>query len=138
LLFLPASGAAPGHARCLVHDIHPFRKTTMNHVYPVRHPPVPAASQSGETTSTHDRFANGAVERRGNGAGAAQPDPQLPHEHDESSHSQASSAASHGDVGEQAYGDLMEGRQDTDKGPEMDRLYNEKVAPHRGPKDPRQ
>ena len=114
----------------------------MNHVYPVRHPPVPAASQRGETTSTHDRFSDAAIERRGSGQGASQPDqqpdPQLPHEHDESSHSQASAAASHGDVGGQAYGDLMEGRQDTDKGPEMDRVYNEKVAPHRGPKEPRQ
>ncbi len=104
-------------------------------------PSRPSTPQHGETTSTRDRFANAAVERRGGGSGvdgASQPDPQLPHEHDESSHSQASAAASHDRVGGQAYDDLVDGRQDTDKGPEMDRVYNEKVAPDRGPENPRQ
>ena len=110
----------------------------MNPAETTRRPMSPPAAPRGETTSTHDRFATAAVERRGNAAGASQPDPQLPHEHDESSHSQASAAASHGRVGGRAYDDLMEGREDTDKGPEMDRVYNEKVAPHRGPRRPRE
>ena len=97
-----------------------------------------SAAPRGETTSTHDRHATSSVERDGGGMGATQPDPQLPHEHDESSHSQASAAVSHGEVGKQALSDLQDGKQDTDKGPEMDRVYNEKVAPHRGPARPRE
>ena len=93
----------------------------MKHVYPVRHPPLPQDAAHGETTASRDSAR----------------EPALPHEHDESSHSQASAAASHDRIGGQAYDDLAEGRQDTDKGPEMDRVYNEKVAPHRGPENPR-
>ena len=108
----------------------------MNHADTSSRPSTP---QHGATTSTRDRFADAVVERRGSGSvgGASEPDPQLPHEQDESSHSQASAAASHDRVGGQAYGDLVAGQQDTDKGPEMDRVYNEKVAPDRGPENPR-
>jgi hypothetical protein len=110
----------------------------MNKIQPARPRQDSSAAPHGGTTSTHDRHSTSAVERGGEGKSATQPDPQLPHEHDESSHSQASAAASHGQVGGQAYGDVMEGKQDTDKGPEMDRVYNEKVAPHRGPARPRE
>jgi hypothetical protein len=93
----------------------------MKHVCPPRHPasldPVP----TGVTTASRD----GARE------------PALPHERDESSHSQASATPQQKDVGDKAYGNAVDGTADTDRGPLMDKVYNEKVAPHRGPARPR-
>ena len=63
--------------------------------------------------------------------------PTLPHEHDESSHDQASGTPQQKDVGRKALRDVTEGSADTDRGPVMDQVYNEKVAPDRGPKEPR-
>jgi hypothetical protein len=122
----------------LVRHIVDIREPAMNQVYPVRHPPASAASPRGETTAPQDGSASVAVERRGSGEGATPPDAKLPHEHDEASHSQASATASHGAVGGQAYRDAKSAQQDTDKGPEMDRVYNDRLAPDRGDKVPRQ
>jgi hypothetical protein len=63
--------------------------------------------------------------------------PPLPHEHDESSHSQASGTPQQKEVGRKAWRDASGGGADTDRGPVMDRVYNEKVAPDRGPERPR-
>ena len=63
------------------------------------------------------------------------PSPRLPHEHDESSDSQTSQPRA---VIQQAHKDLERGLVDTDRGPVMDKLYEEKVrpadgaTPHRG------
>lgn len=51
--------------------------------------------------------------------------PRLPHEHDQSSDSQARGEASGKKVGEQAHKDLQGGLVDTDKGPAMDRAYRQ-------------
>ena len=93
----------------------------MKHVDPVRHPPVPEAAVRGETTASRDQAA----------------EPLLPHEHDESSHSQAQATPQQQDMGRKAYGNAVDGTADTDRGPLMDKVYNEKVAPHRGPDQPR-
>jgi hypothetical protein len=93
----------------------------MKHVYPIRHPVSLDAPANGQTTSSRDRT----------------PEPALPHEHDESSHSQASATPQHEDVGSQAYRNATDGTTDTDRGPLMDQVYNDKVAPHRGPAEPR-
>ncbi|HEX7688627.1 MAG TPA: hypothetical protein VF453_13025 [Burkholderiaceae bacterium] len=61
----------------------------------------------------------------------------LPHEQDESSHSQASAAEGHRRVGGQAYADTMEGRQDTDRGPVMDEVYHRMASTGRGGEAPR-
>jgi hypothetical protein len=61
--------------------------------------------------------------------------PRLPHERDESSDSQSSEPDA---VMQQAKKDLERGLVDTDRGPVMDKLYEEKVrpadgaTPHRG------
>ncbi len=93
----------------------------MKHVYPVRHPPLPQDAAHGETTASRDSAR----------------EPALPHEHDESSHSQASATPQQGVVGRKAYGNATDGTRDTDRGPVMDQVYNDKVAPDRGPAKPR-
>jgi hypothetical protein len=56
------------------------------------------------------------------------PAPHLPHDEDESSHSQASGTPMHRPVGEKAYDDTVSDRVDTDKGPVMDEVYHRMVA----------
>ena len=92
----------------------------MKHVYPPRHPA--ALDAPGGSTSTS----------RGQGR-----EPPLPHEHDESSHSQGRATPRQDEVGRQAYGNATDGTTDTDRGPVMDQVYNDKVAPDRGPASPR-
>ncbi len=93
----------------------------MKQQYPVRHPPVPEAAVRGETTP----------------ASAGEPQPRLPHEHDESRHSQAQGTAQQAALGQRAYANATDGTTDTDKGAVMDQVYNDKVAPDRGATPPR-
>jgi hypothetical protein len=93
----------------------------MKHVYPIRHPASLDAAPKGPTPAS-----------RGEG-----PEPALPHEHDEASHGQAQATPQQKDVGRQAYRNATDGTADTDRGPVMDQVYNEKVAPDRGPDEPR-
>jgi hypothetical protein len=94
----------------------------MKHVYPPRHPAWLDGKPSGETSTS-----------RGNAS-----EPALPHEHDESSHGQAAVTPQQREIGRKAYGNAIDGSADTDRGPVLDKVYNEKVAPHRGPDEPRQ
>lgn len=55
--------------------------------------------------------------------------PKLPHERDQSSESQQTADDAPTEVGRQALADLKRGMEDTDRGPETDRLYNEKIKP---------
>jgi hypothetical protein len=87
--------------------------------------PVPDQRAAGETRSKHDQTRSGAIE------------PQLPHEADQSSHSQARGTEQQAAVGKQAYADETGPSQDTDKGPVLDAVYNDKVAPDRGATAPR-
>ena len=91
----------------------------MKHVYPPRHPASLDAAPRGETTASRDNAH----------------EPAMPHEHDESSHSQASATPQHQVQGRKAYDDATDGSQDTDRGPLMDEVYNDKVAP-RSPAEP--
>ncbi len=93
----------------------------MKHVYPVRHPASLDATPNGSTTASRDRA----------------PEPSLPHEQDESSAGQASATPQQKDVGRKAYDNATDGTADTDMGPVMDQVYNQKVAPQRGPDRPR-
>jgi hypothetical protein len=92
----------------------------------------------GETTTVHQQ--SDYPEARTAEQGAADPtvEPQLPHEIDESSHSQASASAQHHDVGKQAYADETGPSTDTDRGPVLDEVYNRTLAPDRGEDEPRQ
>jgi hypothetical protein len=93
----------------------------MKHVYPVRHPPMPPEPAPGETPVSREQ----------------PPEPALPHERDESSQGQARGTPQQEAVGREAYRNATDGTTDTDRGPVMDRVYNEKVAPDRGPAEPR-
>ena len=93
----------------------------MKHVYPPRHPASLDAVPAGSTTASRDNSR----------------EPSLPHERDESSHSQARASEQQKDMGDQAYRNATDGTADTDRGPVMDKVYNEKVVPHRGPGEPR-
>jgi hypothetical protein len=93
----------------------------MKHVYPPRHPAELDTPPNGATRTSRDRAR----------------EPALPHEQDESSRSQASAAPQHREVGRKAYDNAVDGSADTDRGPVMDQVYNEKVAPDRGPDEPR-
>ncbi|MDM0001453.1 hypothetical protein QTI24_22810 [Variovorax sp. J22P240] len=53
--------------------------------------------------------------------------PRLPHEHDQSSDSQQNQDGTAPRVGRQAFNDVERGVVDTDRGPEADRVYNDKV-----------
>jgi hypothetical protein len=91
----------------------------------------------GETRSTHDQsMAPDAVSTT---PGDARPrvEPQLPHEIDESSHSQERGSAQQVDVGNQALADTIGPSQDTDRGPVLDTVYNRTLAPDRGASGPR-
>ena len=93
----------------------------MKHVYPVRHPEALDAAGKGATTASRD----------------AAREPSLPHEQDESSRSQARATPQQKDVGRKAYDNATDGTADTDKGPVMDQVYNDRVAPGRGADEPR-
>lgn len=53
-----------------------------------------------------------------------QPKAQMPHERDESAHSQAADNPSARRMGEMAHDDVVEGQQDTSKAQEMDATYH--------------
>jgi hypothetical protein len=93
----------------------------MKHVYPVRHPASLDTAPNGETTASRDHAR----------------EPSLPHEHDESSSSQARATEQQKSVGKKAYGNATDGTADTDRGPVADQVYNEKLAPDRGSTAPR-
>ena len=93
--------------------------------------PVPQASpdRRGETTSTHNQSHRPDAEPTGPGSPPrAVAEPQLPHEIDESSHSQASGSATHVDVGVQAHADASGPACDTDRGPVLDEVYNRTLS----------
>jgi hypothetical protein len=96
------------------------------------------AGRTAETRVTHNQSVNTDAAPSGAGGVQPRPEPQLPHDIDESAHSQASATASHAGVGNQAYADAIGPSQDTDKGPVTDALYNGSVAPDRGDAPPRQ
>jgi hypothetical protein len=85
----------------------------------------PTAAPAGETTPA--RQDGRAPEEKL--ANQEETSPRLPHEHDESRHSQASASPRHGPVGRKAFEDATGPQADTDKGPVMDQVYNDAVAP---------
>ena len=56
-----------------------------------------------------------------------EPAPRLPHEHDQSSDSQQSQDGAAPRVGRQALDDIERGLVDTDRGPVIDQVYNDKI-----------
>ena len=105
---------------------------------------TPKASPSGdgrdrpnENRTTHDQSTT--TEATTSSSGAAEPsvEPQLPHDIDESAHSQARASASQESVGRKAYEDTVSPSRDTDRGPLADELYNDRIAPDRGSTPPR-
>lgn len=115
------------------------------HVKPVgkpAEPPVPSPSGNGrdranENRTTHNQSVNTDSTSSADGAAEPRVEPQLPHDIDESAHSQARGSERQVDVGEQAYKDTVGPAQDTDRGVVTDALYNQSVAPDRGRTKPR-
>jgi hypothetical protein len=89
----------------------------MKHVYPPRHPASLDTAAADATTGSRE--------------------PAMPHEQDESSRSQARATPQQEEVGRKAYRNATDGTADTDRGPVVDKVYNEKVAPDRGQAQPR-
>jgi hypothetical protein len=58
--------------------------------------------------------------------------PRQPHERDESADTQAPEASGL-DVGRRAHADVQQGQQDTDRGPVLDKVYNEQVRTDKTP-----
>ena len=84
----------------------------MKHAYPLRHPTALDGAPQGQTSTSRDRDR----------------EPSLPHEQDESSHSQASASPQQKDVGKKAFGNATDGTADTDRGDQMDQVYNDQLA----------
>ncbi len=84
------------------------------------------ATKSTEPTKKNDtpKDAEGGQTKVAQGGESA---PKLPHERDQSSESQQSPDGVPTEVGRQGLADIERGLQDTDRGPETDRLYNEKI-----------
>lgn len=101
-------------------------------------PSADGTARPNENRTVHNESINTEATPTGTAGARPRAEPQLPHDIDESSHSQASGTARHHDVGKQAYEDTLSPSQDTDKGPVIDAVYNDKVAPDRGADKPRQ
>jgi hypothetical protein len=118
---------------------NPFEQDpTMTTPSPSNTPSKPDSRRADENRTTHNQSVNTDATPSADGSAQPRPEPQLPHDIDESAHSQQSASASHAGVGNQAYADAVGPSQDTDKGPVTDALYNGKVAPDRGETPPRQ
>ena len=92
----------------------------------------------GETRSTHDQSLTTDALPSTDGSAQPKVEPQLPHEVDESAHSQERASAQQVGVGEKALADTIGPSQDTDRGPVLDSIYNNTLAPDRGEAGPRQ
>ncbi|MDM0027865.1 hypothetical protein [Variovorax saccharolyticus] len=85
------------------------------------------ASQKKEAAKTDGlKDAGGGDTKVAQGGESA---PRLPHEHDQSSDSQANQDGGAPRVGREAHADVERGLVDTDKGPVTDRVYNDKLKP---------
>lgn len=101
-------------------------------------PLADGSQRASENRTTHNQSVNTDSERQAGGAVQPRVEPQLPHDIDESAHSQARASQRQVEVGEQAYEDSLSPSQDTDRGPVLDELYKGAVAPDRGKGPPRQ
>lgn len=89
----------------------------------------PSQRRGGETTKHYNE--GGATDAEKGATGEAKPrvEPKLPHERDESASSQASASEAHKAIGQQACLDTVVPSTDTDRGPVLDSIYNDSVAP---------
>ncbi|KAF1043240.1 hypothetical protein [Xylophilus sp.] len=82
------------------------------------------AEADNETTTGHPFAPKGNTLPRKDD----RPAPRLPHERDQSADQQDSESAQGTEKGRQAYADKQSGQQDTDKGPVLDKVYNDEVG----------
>ena len=97
----------------------------------------PRERRSGETTTHHDQSLLPEAQTSPTGKTTPRVEPKLPHESDESASSQASATESHKALGEQAYRDTVGPSRDTDRGPVLDAIYNQAIAPRNDDVPPR-
>jgi hypothetical protein len=100
-------------------------------------PTADGSERASENRTTHNQSIDSDAKRDIAGDAKPRVEPQLPHDIDESVHSQARDSARQVEVGEQAYADTLSPSQDTDRGPVLDELYKGAVAPDRGTGPPR-
>jgi hypothetical protein len=93
--------------------------------------------RGGETTTHHDEAGLPDADKSAAGAVKPRVEPKLPHERDESASSQASATEQHRAVGQQAYLDAVGPSTDTDRGPVLDAVYNDSLAPRPADEPPR-
>ncbi len=99
---------------------------------------APHSSPSSPNRAGAARTAGETRSKQGGQPGSGRDsDPQLPHEVDESRHSQARASERQVEVGKKAYEDTIGPTEDTDRGPVADAVYNDKLAPDRGDAPPR-
>jgi len=91
-----------------------------------------------QNRTTHDQSNLADAGRDADGRVKPDVEPALPHDIDESARSQARATEAQVDIGKQALADETGPTEDTDRGPVLDQLYNDKIAPDRGEGDPRQ
>jgi hypothetical protein len=101
-------------------------------------PSSDGSQRHDENRTTHNQSINTDAGPAATGGAAPRAEPQLPHDIDESVHSQARGSARQEEVGKQAYDDTLSPSEDTDRGPVLDELYKGKVAPDRGQGPPRE
>ena len=82
----------------------------------------PQESVATDAPDTQARKSGETRAQQGHGAV-----PRLPHERDQSSDSQQNQDGATPDVGRQGLADMKHGMVDTDRGPVLDQVYNEKV-----------
>jgi hypothetical protein len=103
-------------------------KTAASETTPARKPGQPGGVPAETTETTRSaKSAKSADEGKTRIEQDGEAAPRLPHEHDQSSDSQRSKEATPPRVGKQALKDVERGIVDTDRGPEADRVYNDKV-----------
>jgi len=92
----------------------------------------------GQKRTTHNESINTEANLDSSGAAGPRVEPSTPPDLDESSRSQVRASTRQVDVGKQALADETGPTQDTDKGPVLDQVYNETLAPDRGATRPRE
>lgn len=89
---------------------------------PSRHSPRSTAGAGAKAASERTSPAQGQ-----------HPAPRLPHEHDQSADSQQGAEHTGAEVGRQAHADVQRGLVDTDRAPQTDKLYRERLRADQDP-----
>jgi hypothetical protein len=99
---------------------------------------APDDASGGQVRTTHNQSVNTQAMPRGDGGVGPRVEPAQPNDLDESARSQVRASARQIDVGKQAFEDETGPGTDTDRGPVLDQVYNEKLGVDRDDSPPRE